>query len=113
MTNIRVAIINVPSATTVGLFSSSGISPSSYEVRIQYGGANNSISIVDSAAATSVGYLILAGYQPDYGTTGLKFETDGSEIYLYNSYTSAVSVGVLLSPIIRFGPASSSTTFTY
>lgn len=103
---LHVAEVTIPATASVGIFASSGITAASYSVFMP---EDNDITIVNSSSASA------AGFNPTYMSgAGLPFVTDGSEVYLYNSSASSITLYILLAPVVESqGPTSSSTTYSY
>lgn len=97
----HVAELTVPATTAVDVLASVGVAAANYTV--YFAAIYGALSLVSSTSASSAGFP----------TTNLVIDGT-SDVYIYNSSGSAVSVYLLFMPIAESqGPISSATTFTY
>jgi hypothetical protein len=107
MTNIHVETFSLAGTTTEGVFAGTGLTPGKYHVKVQVPASAASVYVVNSATDTT-GYEFPGGVAT---SDGIALFTDSSEIYLYNSSGTAVTVWVLFTPASGAGPVSA--TFNY
>lgn len=101
MTNVHVGTLSIPASSAVGIFTATSVTP--YPCNVEFSSSDGGVlTLVNSSSATGPGFNLSSLY------------TDGSEVYVWNSSSSAITIYVLFTPVSQpSSPTSYTTTVTY